>query len=76
MLTGSVVFEMELKKCLQYATIWQAVVLLDEADVFLEARTDNSSNRNALVASEATPPFLPLFSLPFSRSAPNHMQSL
>lgn len=34
------------------ATIWQAVVLLDEADVFLEARTDNSSDRNALVASK------------------------
>ncbi|KAI8635234.1 P-loop containing nucleoside triphosphate hydrolase protein [Xylariaceae sp. FL1651] len=50
-LSGSQAFEKELKKCLQYATIWQAVVLLDEADIFLEARTDNSSDRNALVAT-------------------------
>ncbi|KAF2968106.1 hypothetical protein GQX73_g5410 [Xylaria multiplex] len=50
-LSGSQNFEKELKKILQYATIWQAVVLLDEADVFLEARTDNSYDRNALVAS-------------------------
>lgn len=31
-------FEKELKKVLQYATTWKAIVLLDEADVFLEAR--------------------------------------
>ncbi|KAI8961404.1 P-loop containing nucleoside triphosphate hydrolase protein [Daldinia sp. FL1419] len=48
---GSASFERQLKKVLQYATIWQAVVLLDEADVFLEARKDNgNSERNALVA--------------------------
>jgi AAA+ superfamily predicted ATPase len=41
-----------LKELLQYATLWKAVVLLDEADVFLEAREDDSSDiqRNALVA--------------------------
>ncbi|KAI1422893.1 P-loop containing nucleoside triphosphate hydrolase protein [Xylaria sp. FL1777] len=50
-LSGSQDFEKELKKFLQYATIWQAIVLLDEADVFLEARTDNSADRNALVAT-------------------------
>ncbi|KAI0817273.1 P-loop containing nucleoside triphosphate hydrolase protein [Xylaria sp. FL0064] len=50
-LSGSRDFEKELKRTLQYATIWQAVVLLDEADVFLEARTDNSADRNALVAT-------------------------
>ncbi|KAI1383418.1 P-loop containing nucleoside triphosphate hydrolase protein [Hypoxylon trugodes] len=50
-ISGSASFERELKKVLQYATIWQAVVLLDEADVFLEARKDvGSSERNALVA--------------------------
>ncbi|KAJ2992188.1 hypothetical protein NUW58_g2251 [Xylaria curta] len=49
--TSRQAFEKELKKVLQYATIWQAVVLLDEADVFLEARTDNNSNRNSLVAT-------------------------
>ncbi|KAI0972699.1 P-loop containing nucleoside triphosphate hydrolase protein [Xylaria arbuscula] len=48
---GSKQFEKELKKVLQYATLWQAVVLLDEADVFLEERSDNSADRNALVAT-------------------------
>ncbi|KAF1989339.1 P-loop containing nucleoside triphosphate hydrolase protein [Aulographum hederae CBS 113979] len=49
-------FEDRLKKLLQYATIWKAIVLLDEADVFLEARggTDGGAGdltaRNALVA--------------------------
>ncbi|KAI1191752.1 P-loop containing nucleoside triphosphate hydrolase protein [Nemania serpens] len=51
LLSGSRGFERELRTILQYATIWQAVVLLDEADVFLEARTHDSSNRNALVAT-------------------------
>ncbi|KAI1461859.1 P-loop containing nucleoside triphosphate hydrolase protein [Annulohypoxylon moriforme] len=50
-ISGSASFEKELKKILQYATIWQAVVLLDEADVFLEARKDiGSTERNSLVA--------------------------
>ncbi|KAI1382402.1 P-loop containing nucleoside triphosphate hydrolase protein [Hypoxylon crocopeplum] len=50
-LSGSAAFEKELKRVLQYATVWQAVVLLDEADVFLEARKDSgSSDRNTLVA--------------------------
>lgn len=37
---------------LQYATMWKAVVLMDEADVFLEARDDHGDNstQNALVA--------------------------
>jgi SpoVK/Ycf46/Vps4 family AAA+-type ATPase len=46
-------FEVELKELFQYATIWKAIVLLDEADVFLEARKDdeNGLERNALVAT-------------------------
>ncbi|CAD0107331.1 unnamed protein product [Aureobasidium uvarum] len=47
------VFEQELTRVLRLATTWKAIVLLDEADVFLEARGDDShdaSNRNALVA--------------------------
>ncbi|ROW06782.1 hypothetical protein VMCG_04011 [Cytospora schulzeri] len=46
------VFERNLKKVLQYATLWHAIVLLDEADVFLEARETSAQNsdRNALVA--------------------------
>ncbi|KAJ0382168.1 hypothetical protein COL922a_013104 [Colletotrichum nupharicola] len=45
-------FERELQRFMQYATIWKAVLLLDEADVFLEKREDNpgSAERNALVA--------------------------
>ncbi|KAK4189827.1 ATPase, AAA-type, core [Podospora australis] len=46
------VFEYHLKRLLQYATRWKAVVLLDEADVFLEKRDDapGGEKRNALVA--------------------------
>ncbi|KAK9771657.1 putative P-loop containing nucleoside triphosphate hydrolase protein [Seiridium cardinale] len=45
-------FEYELKRILQYATLWKAVVLLDEADVFLEQRNEESGDhsRNSLVA--------------------------
>ena len=46
-------FENRLKEILQYATTWKAIVVLDEADVFLEARQDTPSDggdRNALVA--------------------------
>ncbi|KAI1415086.1 P-loop containing nucleoside triphosphate hydrolase protein [Hypoxylon sp. FL1857] len=47
-------FEWRLKRLLQYATTWKAVVLLDEADIFLEARSDNTggaTEHNALVAT-------------------------
>ncbi|KAI0839292.1 P-loop containing nucleoside triphosphate hydrolase protein [Hypoxylon sp. FL0890] len=50
-------FERRLKRLLQYATTWKAVVLLDEADIFLEARTDNkggATEHNALVATFLT----------------------
>lgn len=43
----------ELKKLLTYASIWKAVVLIDEADVFLEARQSGSAsafNSNNMVA--------------------------
>ncbi|KAJ9602076.1 hypothetical protein H2200_013436 [Cladophialophora chaetospira] len=46
-------FESRLKEILQYATIWKAVVLLDEADVFLEGRSEAvgvATAHNALVA--------------------------
>lgn len=46
-------FEYRLMQVLQYATIWRAIVLLDEADVFLESRKDDvmhAAERNALVA--------------------------
>ncbi|KAI1258862.1 P-loop containing nucleoside triphosphate hydrolase protein [Xylariaceae sp. FL1019] len=50
MFSGSLAFESMLKKCLVHATIWKAVVLLDEADVFLEARTNNNADKNSFVA--------------------------
>ncbi|RBR18192.1 hypothetical protein FVER53590_10179 [Fusarium verticillioides] len=45
-------FEHRLKQILQYATTWNAIILFDEADVFLESRdmTSNSTTRSALVA--------------------------
>jgi SpoVK/Ycf46/Vps4 family AAA+-type ATPase len=45
-------FEYSLQRLLQYATIWKAIVLLDEADVFLESRTDgpDAAEKNSLVA--------------------------
>ncbi|KAK4166268.1 P-loop containing nucleoside triphosphate hydrolase protein [Cladorrhinum sp. PSN259] len=45
-------FEVRLKRLLHYGTRWNAVLLLDEADVFLERRGDapGSQERNALVA--------------------------
>ncbi|KAI1419053.1 P-loop containing nucleoside triphosphate hydrolase protein [Xylaria sp. FL1777] len=48
----SFIFERNLRRLLQYATLWKAIVLLDEADVFLEMREEKSGNaqRNALVA--------------------------
>ncbi|KAK3947466.1 P-loop containing nucleoside triphosphate hydrolase protein [Pseudoneurospora amorphoporcata] len=45
-------FERRLKELLHCATKWQAVVLLDEADVFLEKREDaegHNADRNALL---------------------------
>lgn len=47
------IFESNLKHFLRLATVWKAVVLFDEADVFLEARStagDSDAERNALVA--------------------------
>lgn len=46
-------FEYRLKRILQYATMWKAIVLLDEADVFLETRENagqSDGKRNSLVA--------------------------
>ncbi|KAJ2996046.1 hypothetical protein NUW58_g1095 [Xylaria curta] len=46
------IFECNLWRLLQYATLWKAIVVLDEADVFLEMREEKAGNaeRNALVA--------------------------
>lgn len=42
--------ENELDRVLELATRWNAVLLLDEADVFLERRTDNDLQRNTIVS--------------------------
>ncbi|CAE6527987.1 unnamed protein product [Rhizoctonia solani] len=42
--------ERSLKDTLEVATIWKAVTLIDEADVFLEARSSHELQRNALVS--------------------------
>jgi SpoVK/Ycf46/Vps4 family AAA+-type ATPase len=52
---GHKIFEIEwrLKELLKYATAWNAIVLIDEADVFLEARQGGVSSRlehNSIVA--------------------------
>ena len=41
--------EKRLREILDIATTWNAVLLLDEADVFLEARNENDILRNAMV---------------------------
>jgi len=41
--------ETSLRVILDVATIWNAVILLDEADIFLEARDEHSIERNAMV---------------------------
>jgi cytidylate kinase len=42
--------ENELNKVLELSTRWNAVLLLDEADVFLERRADNDIQRNSIVS--------------------------
>lgn len=50
--------EGSLRKIFQLAQVWDCVLLLDEADVFLAQRTKTDLKRNALVSGKM-PPFLP-----------------
>jgi hypothetical protein len=43
--------ESGLSKALECCRLWGAVLLVDEADVFLETRDSNSLKRNELVSS-------------------------
>jgi hypothetical protein len=43
--------ESALNNALECCQLWDAVLLLDEADVFLESRDSNSLERNELVSS-------------------------
>lgn len=49
--TNPEVLEENLQTVLQTAQRWNAVLLLDEADVFLEARKSGDINRNAMVGT-------------------------
>ena len=42
--------EAQLTRILAVANMWKAVILLDEADVFMETRTTQDVNRNAMVS--------------------------
>lgn len=44
--------ERSLKKALEICSHWNAVLLIDEADVFLERRTNDNLERNQLVSSK------------------------
>ncbi|KAM0789602.1 hypothetical protein ACM66B_000409 [Microbotryomycetes sp. NB124-2] len=43
------ILEKQLKDVLELATLWNAVLLIDEADIFLERRSTQQLERNALV---------------------------
>ncbi|MCJ1417352.1 hypothetical protein MMC32_003695 [Xylographa parallela] len=49
---GTATFEIEraLKDVLEKCTMWKAVLLIDEADVFLEKRSSSDLHRNAMVS--------------------------
>lgn len=48
--TSASSLDMELEKIFDVATAWKAIVLIDEADVFLERRCLHDLERNAMVA--------------------------
>ncbi|KAI1080898.1 P-loop containing nucleoside triphosphate hydrolase protein [Whalleya microplaca] len=48
--TDSWNLELKLKRIMDIATAWKAVLLIDEADVFLERRSLNDMQRNAMVS--------------------------
>eukprot|EP01027_Heterolobosea_sp_BB2_P003545 GEZU01005360.1.p1 GENE.GEZU01005360.1~~GEZU01005360.1.p1 ORF type:complete len:735 (+),score=308.55 GEZU01005360.1:187-2391(+) len=47
--TSTTELEQNLSEILEVASVWNAVVLIDEADIFLERRSENDIHRNALV---------------------------
>ncbi len=48
-------FELALADAMSVATRWNAIVLIDEADVFMEQRGRNGVFRDELVSSNQTP---------------------
>lgn len=51
-LSNVVQLEQDLSKILELSARWGAVLLLDEADAFLEARSEKDLQRNERVAGE------------------------
>ncbi|KXN93314.1 ATPase family AAA domain-containing protein 3B, partial [Leucoagaricus sp. SymC.cos] len=49
--TNANILDKALEKVFNLATIWKAIVLIDEADVFLEQRSLKDLERNAMVAA-------------------------
>jgi len=47
--TETVELEKKLREILEVSSSWNAVILLDEADIFLEKRSENDITRNAMV---------------------------
>lgn len=47
--TSTTSLEEKLREILELSSIWNAVLLIDEADIFLEKRTENDIQRNAMV---------------------------
>jgi len=48
--------EKSLNEAFEMAAKWNAIILLDEADVFLEERRPNELQRNSLVSGKAKHP--------------------
>jgi len=51
--------EKSLDEALELCRMWNAMLLLDEADVFLGSRTDEGLTRNELVSSQYPSPLVP-----------------
>jgi len=47
--TSTITLEHKLRDILEVAGVWDAVILIDEADIFLEKRAENDIERNAMV---------------------------
>ena len=48
--------ENKLEEAFHLAQLWNCVLLLDEADIFLAQRSENDITRNALVSGPPYPP--------------------
>ena len=68
--------ERNLEKNFALASLWGCILLIDEADVFLEARQTENFDRNSLVAGTSSTPRPLLQPPPNSPSIPPHSRIL